>query len=289
MDKAETSVESGRGAVAPLSTISEMLVCPSCSADVSIGDDAVKCGSCSAIYPMREGVPLLARMGVSDTWGEKQDTAQSEEYQEQYQDVGDAQEYNREYRDEILKRSSTRREYKIIRELIGKDHYSTILDIPCGGGRLTPAFADAADLVIEADIAVGQVLWSVNEVPVETPRVLMTASAFHIPLRDESVDATMCVRLCHHLPTTAERERLVRELLRVTRSRVIMTYFDFYSVKNTLRRIRRPFTGKPPKMTMKTSRVAELAREGGARLVAWPALSLLGSGHRYAMMVKGDG
>jgi ubiquinone/menaquinone biosynthesis C-methylase UbiE len=115
----------------------------------------------------------------------------------------------------------------------------------------------------------------------------MTASAFHIPLRDESVDATVCVRLCHHLPTSAERERLLRELLRVSRRFVIMTYFDFHSVKNALRRLRRPFTGKPPKMTMKTSRVAELAKEGGAELVACPAVSLLGSGHRYAMMVKG--
>jgi lauroyl/myristoyl acyltransferase len=114
----------------------------------------------------------------------------------------------------------------------------------------------------------------------------MTASAFHIPLRDASVDGTICVRLSHHLPTAAERERLLRELLRVSRRFVIMTFFDHYSLKNMLRRLRRPLDGQPPKMTMTMARVAELARQHGARLVTAPPLSRLGSGHRYALIFK---
>jgi hypothetical protein len=114
----------------------------------------------------------------------------------------------------------------------------------------------------------------------------MTASAFHIPLRDNAVDGTVCVRLAHHLPTAVERERLLRELLRVSRRFVVMTYFDHHSLKNLLRRLRRPFNRKEPKMTMTTERVAALAREAGARLVDAPPLSRMGSGHRYALIVK---
>jgi hypothetical protein len=66
-----------------------------------------------------------------------------------------------------------------------------------------------------------------------------------------------------------------------------MTFFDYHSVKNYIRRARRPIGGQPPKMTMTVKRVAELAREHDAELVAWPALSRLFSGHRYALMVKG--
>ncbi len=286
MDTVPIPAEDRKGESAPLQRIAELLICPACSADLSIRDEDILCRSCGATYPMRNGVPLLARLGTSNTWGETQQTPQSETYQEQYQEIDDATEYNLEYRAELLKRASTRREYKIIRALVGQRHCGTILDLPCGGGRLTPAFAEAADLIIEADIALGQVLWSIKDVSISTPRILMTASAFHIPLRDNSVDATVCVRLCHHLPTAAERERLVGEILRVSRQFVLMTYFDFHSVKNTLRRLRQPFTGKPPKMTMKTSRVAALAKEHGAELVACPALSFLGSGHRYALMVK---
>jgi PHD/YefM family antitoxin component YafN of YafNO toxin-antitoxin module len=114
----------------------------------------------------------------------------------------------------------------------------------------------------------------------------MTASAFQIPLRDSSVDGTVCVRLNHHLPTEAERQQLVRELLRVSKRFVIMSFFDYYSLKNTLRRLRRPFNRKPSKSTMKTRELRRLAQDCGATLVACPAIFSMGSGHRYALMVK---
>ena len=68
-----------------------------------------------------------------------------------------------------------------------------------------------------------------------------------------------------------------------------MTFFDFHSPKNYLRRLRAPFNGKPPKMTMTRRRVAELAAEQGAELVAAPALAWQSSGHRYALIVKKGG
>ena len=91
----------------------------------------------------------------------------------------------------------------------------------------------------------------------------MTASAFHIPLRDGAVDGTICIRLAHHLPTPAEQDRLFQELMRVSRRFVIVTFFDHYSLKNLTRCMRHPFNRKPPKMTMTTERVAELAQKGG--------------------------
>ena len=113
----------------------------------------------------------------------------------------------------------------------------------------------------------------------------MTASAFHIPLADRSVDGVVCIRLCHHLPTPAERQRLLTELLRVADRFVVMTYFDFNSVKNVLRRIR-PFDRKRPKNTMRTEEVAGLAAARGFALRRSPHLSFFGSGHRYALLVR---
>jgi hypothetical protein len=65
-----------------------------------------------------------------------------------------------------------------------------------------------------------------------------------------------------------------------------MSFFDYYSPKNTLRRLRQPFDRKPPKSTMKISELQRLAQDCGATLVECPALFLIGSGHRYALMVK---
>ena len=273
-----------------ITAIAGILACPGCAASLAIGATSIDCRGCGASYPLRDGIALLAIRGTSETWGEPQAKEQSTGYQGEYQRVDRAAAYNLSYRQRLLKRQSTQREFKLIRQHFGRIGRSRIvLDLPSGGSRLTPAFADAADLVIEADIAHGQLLFGRAESSVATPRVWMTASAFHIPLRDDSVDGTLCVRLSHHLPTAAERERLLTELLRVSRRFVIMTFFDHHSLKNVLRRLRRPFDRQPPKMTMTTARVAELAKERGARLIAAPPLSRIGSGHRYALIAKDPG
>lgn len=269
------------------SPLAELLVCPACRSDLQAAAQGLRCTGCDAAFAVREGVPLLAIRGTSETWGVAQGTAQSAAYQAEYQQVENAATYNLAYRDKVLKRSSTRREFDLIGRHIasvGRSH--SILDLPCGGGRLTPAFAGSADLVIEADIALGQVLYGRAESSVATPRVWMTASAFHIPLRDQAVDGTISVRLSHHLPTDAERERHLAELLRVSRRFVIMTFFDHWSLKNWIRRMRRPFDRQPPKMTMTTAQVEAIARRHGARLLAAPPLSRIGSGHRYALITR---
>jgi len=271
-----------------LTALAGLLACPICRAGLAIESNSLRCAGCGARFGIEDGVAMLAVQGTSETWGTPQKTEQSTAYQGEYQEVERAAAYNLHYQQRLLKRMTTRREYQLIgRHIREVGHSRAILELPCGGSRITPAFADSADLVIEADIAIGQIHYGRATSTVATPRVWMTASAFHIPLRDDSVDGTVCVRLAHHLPTHAERNRLFHELMRVSRRFVIVTYFDHHSLKNLTRRMRHPFRKKPPKLTMTNARVAELARECGGRLVAAPALNLISSGHRYALIVKG--
>lgn len=211
----------------------------------------------------------------------------SEAYSRNYQRDQAAATYNVKYRSHWTKRMSTRREFRLLDKLLGSQGRSkALLDLPCGGGRLSPSMAPHADLLIETDVALGQVRYLREHGRVATEQAWMIASGFRIPLRDASVDGAVCVRLTHHLPKEAERQHLVRELLRVSRRFVIVTFFDYHSMKNTFRRLSRPFNRKSPKSTMKKEELQRLAEECGARLVAYPALSLLWSGHRYALMVK---
>jgi SAM-dependent methyltransferase/uncharacterized protein YbaR (Trm112 family) len=272
-----------------ITRIADMLICPKCSGQLSIKQEEISCSGCGSKYPIRDGVPLLARLGTSETWGdnEERNKMSSKAYQEQYHDIVQAEDYNKAYRQKLFKRMSTAREYSILQRLLrSQEHCSMILDLPCGGGRLSPQIAPFTDLLVEADIAEGQVLYGKRSLSLNIPQIWMTASAFHIPFRDESFDGTVCCRLCHHLPTANERQRLIKELLRVSKRFVIMTFFDYNSIKNTLRRIRQPFDHKPPKMTMTIEEVGRLAAENGAKLVEYPALVFLTSGHRYALIVK---
>jgi uncharacterized protein YbaR (Trm112 family)/ubiquinone/menaquinone biosynthesis C-methylase UbiE len=270
-----------------LAAIADLLACPICRSALAIETTSLRCSSCGARFGMEDGVPMLAVQGTSETWGSPQQTEQSTAYQSEYQNVEKAAAYNLHYQQRILKRMTTRREYQLIgRHMREVGHSKVLLELPCGGGRLSPAFAGSTDFLIEGDIAIGQIRYGRTTSNVSTPRAWMTASAFHIPLRDDSVDGTVCVRLAHHLPTPAERDRLFHELMRVSRRFVIVTYFDSHSLKNLTHRMRHPFRKKPPKLTMTNARVAELARECGGRLVAAPALNLISSGHRYALIVK---
>ncbi len=263
------------------------MCCPVCRAGLRREGDRLVCTSGTHIFPMHDGIPLLAIQGTTETWSGESPTETSAEYQEEYQDLEAARLYNEAYRDRATKRWSTRREFTLLeRHLASQPRSRTLLDLPSGGGRLSGQLARHTDFLVEADIGLGQLLYAREEHDGTPDRVWMTASGFHIPFRDEGVDAVVCCRLCHHLPTTVERERLLSELLRVARRFVVMSFFDHYSVKNWIRRARRPFDGQPPKMTMTVARVRELAEAQGAELVAQPPLSRAFSGHRYALLVK---
>lgn len=270
-----------------ISRIERLLACPNCRDPLSVGPDWIRCEGCDARYAIEDGVALLALPGGSETWGAPQATGQGTAYQGEFQDLDRAAEYNLQFRRRPLKLAVTPREGLLIRRFMRRVGRSqAILEIPCGGGRLTHAFADATGLVIEADIGAGQVRYGRQASKLDVPRVWMTASAFHIPLRDCSVDGVVCVRLSHHLPTQVEKERLFAELLRVSRRFAIVTYFDRHSLKHLSWRLRHPFSRKPRKPAMSAAEVAALARSNGARLVATAPLSRVGSGHRYALLVK---
>ena len=262
------------------------LACPDCRGALGQTGGGLRCGTCGADIPMHDGIPLFGRFGSVEKWGGHKPSETSESYQQNYQKLVEAAKYNVMYQ-HWSKRMTTRREFQLLEQLLSSQgRCGTLLDLPCGGGRLSAPLAPHTDLLVEADIAVGQLLYGREHGRVGTAQVWMTASGFHIPFRDGGVDGVVCIRLNHHLPTAEERERLVAELLRVARRFVIMTFFDFHSLKNLGRRLRRPFDKQPPKMTMTVARVRELAQAGGADLVACPAISHLGSGHRYALMVK---
>jgi ubiquinone/menaquinone biosynthesis C-methylase UbiE len=268
--------------------IAGLLACPYCRSELTGGEAGFDCRSCGKAFGMHGGIALLAREGVADSWAADSKTGESSKpYQEEYRRVEEAAVYNAAYRDRLFKRASTNREFALLRGLLATQGRTDILlNLPAGGGRLSAPLAETTAFLVEADIALGQLVYSQQNSHIPVPHAYMTASGFHIPFKDRSVDGVVCIRLCHHLPTEEERERLITELLRVARRFVIMTFFDFHSVKNLLRRMTRPLNHKPPKMTMTVRQVSQVAARCGARLMAYPRLSIVGSGHRYALMVK---
>lgn len=270
-----------------LADIQDLLSCPKCRGTLERKLDSLACHACGSVFPIRDSVPMLAVLDEAETKPSTHQGPTRESYQQEYQQLDAAAAYNLKYKQHILKRWSTQREFHLLDRLISSQPRSrTLLELPCGGGRLSSTMAKYTDLLIEADIAMGQVQYSQQHSRMETAQIWMTASALHIPFRDVAVDGVVCIRLCHHLHKHEEREQLVAELLRVARRFVIVTFFDYHSLKNIIRRVRQPLHRKRPKYTMTVGEIDNIARRHSARLAACPRLSWIGSGHRYALLVK---
>jgi ubiquinone/menaquinone biosynthesis C-methylase UbiE len=266
-----------------LAPIQRILACPACRGVLQIKPSAITCANCKRVYPVHDSIPQFAVYKNEEAVLKEAGEVSKNSYEHRYEDFERARNYNLKYDRKLLKRLSTQREYQILKHLLGpQKRCATMLEIPCGGGRISPQLADATDLLIQADLGLGQILYGMTKEKLEIPQIWMTASAFHIPIQDNSVDAVVCIRLSHHLPTSRQREDLLTELLRVARQYVVMTFFDYHSIKNILRRLRK----SKPKLTMTVSQISSIAARQGAKLAACPRLSVIGSGHRYALMVK---
>ncbi|MGE5296714.1 MAG: class I SAM-dependent methyltransferase, partial [Solirubrobacterales bacterium] len=190
--------------------------------------------------------------------------------------------YRQRYEKRWFKRLTTRREVRRVEHLLASEpRCRRLLDLPCGGGRVSAPFAAATDLLLQADLSLSQVLMARRILGSRGGILWFTASAFTIPLKDGAVDGAVCNRLTHHL-SPVEQERVIHELLRVSARFVILSYYDHDSFRSLGRRIR----GKNPGHTIRREDLRTWARHGGASVQADVPLWFAGSRLRYAVLRK---
>lgn len=197
-----------------------------------------------------------------------------------------AHSYKADYDHKLHRKLSDKLERAIFTRMFAAiGQVDSLLDLPCGAGRLFDLFAQRARRVYEADFSPSMLRLNATD-HAGAAAGYLRCSGLAIPLADHAVDAVVSVRLNHHLARVADREQHLRELLRVAGKAVIVTYFSHYSLKNWLRRLRKPFNRKGDKHTLSTGRVVELARQAGFTPARIAPLSRLSSGHVFALLVR---
>lgn len=208
-----------------------------------------------------------------------------------YNSARGAEAYKADYRNKLHRKWSDRRERALLAayfaelDRLGHGDLDTILDLPCGHGRLADLLGGRCRRLIEAD-------WSFTMVSLNQRdhgrdgRSYCRASALEIPLPDRSVDVVVSFRLSHHLETQALRERHLQELFRVARKAVIVTWFSATSLKNVLRQVRVVLAGKKPKNVLRNARVREIAEAAGFAPRRATPLFRIGSGHVLGLFVR---
>jgi ubiquinone/menaquinone biosynthesis C-methylase UbiE len=202
-----------------------------------------------------------------------------------------AENYRRDYEDKLHRKISDRLERRILNRYFDRiagfegDPCGSLLDVPCGAGRLLDLFRSRIPTVFEADWS--HTMLSLNRRDHPSSDVpFLRCSALELPFAARTIDITVSIRLSHHLDRIEDRETHLRELLRVSDRAVIATWFSANSLKNILREARVKLFGKSPKNVLHTSRVREIAREHGFRLDTAVPLSRLSSGHRFGLFLR---
>jgi len=120
-----------------------------------------------------------------------------------------------------------------------------VLDMPCGGGRVTVHLARQGYVMTAADLSdsmirIARETLAEHRLPVPVEK----QDIEQMTLADRSFDAIISFRLFHHFPTREIRQRAVNELCRVARSYVALSYLSPLSATSARRRLRAALGGK---------------------------------------------
>ncbi len=151
--------------------------------------------------------------------------------------------------------------------LVPKTH--RILDLPCGGGRVSVYLARNSYQVSCADHSEAMLEIArrcVRENRLECPVDQQDIEA--LTYRNRQFDTIICFRLFHHFPTPAIRQKAIAELCRVAGSYVALSYFSPLSVTSLKRRLRSRLGGRASqKLATSRAEVEAYFRDHGFRLV----------------------
>lgn len=198
----------------------------------------------------------------------------------------------RQYAERFENRSRQRidrRERSAVRRIFAQlPGCATVLDVPSGAGRLAHALSQGRRMVIEMDVAFEILLHARQRVERDREKaVMIQADASKLPMADDAVDAVFCNRLLHHLLVAEERKIILRELRRVSRRHVVVSFFD-YQAFGSIRRVLKRLKGKKLNyMSQPTLRdFKREAQECGLRVVSVERVGLPWVSQKYCVMEK---
>jgi 2-polyprenyl-3-methyl-5-hydroxy-6-metoxy-1,4-benzoquinol methylase len=160
-----------------------------------------------------------------------------------YKDGGVAREYHGEFNGPVTWRTLrahfiARRELRVVGRLLGRIEAATVLDIPCGTGKLAPVVAGKGCQVVAADVSpdmlqIGKETY-LRHLPAEKARFRVAdVENLRRDLGEDRVDAVLCLRLMHRVPADI-RARMLSEIAATAPFAIVS-----FGLKSTYHRIRK--------------------------------------------------
>lgn len=159
------------------------------------------------------------------------------------------------YRDRSSRRD--RAERALLETLLPARIDGWVLDAPCGLGRMGELLAARGGRVVSLDISPDMA----RSVAAQGGRAAQ-AELERLPLADGAVDGALCFRFLHHVPSRETRVAIYRELARVSRRFVVLSWFHPFSAH----RLRRWLGASSARVALGLGALRDEAREAGLEL-----------------------
>jgi len=113
----------------------------------------------------------------------------------------------------------------------------------------------------------------------------LVASAVQIPLATNAVDGATCIRLIEHFRLGQRRTDVMRELGRVARCWVVVSFYDRASIHGKTKRLACKMRGKKVAVAMGSRALFRAeADTAGLDVVAFHAPARFGHAHTFALL-----
>jgi ubiquinone/menaquinone biosynthesis C-methylase UbiE len=120
-----------------------------------------------------------------------------------------------------------------------------VMDVACGAGRFAETLAAHSQKLIQTDYSPHMLDINREDHPLGAKSGgYFQADARAIPMSDNSVDLIFCHRFLNHVPESADRERIMKEFARISRSYVVVSCLGPPKLIRVLRRFYDQLKGK---------------------------------------------
>ena len=168
--------------------------------------------------------------------------------------------FSRRYRTRRLNRFEKTFALQMV-EMLGDDVH--IVDIPCGNGRFFDIFGNAKKLTM-VDYSENMLAAAKEKIGDAKNVEFVRADISNLPLPDNCAELCFCMRLFHHMEDDHIRLTALKELARISRKYVAMSFYN----KDCLRFYRRKLLGKKIRGSYVTfAHIVKLASQAGLKFV----------------------
>ena len=164
-----------------------------------------------------------------------------------------------------------REKFLIMRAIDFANIKGPVLDIPCGTGRIMQLLLERGYHVTGADISDAMMRHARERTKQYASRVQFKKGNIEdLEFDDNSFEAIIAIRFLHHVPARLHTE-ILKEVHRVTRRWVVLTYSNKYTVQNIRRDLISIFT-KFPRYSISPNLFKQEVKEAQFKIVKYMPL-----------------